>query len=60
MNPGDRFPTGYDAGMKVPVSMVAAAVAVAAAAAAVYARRPVKPPEASGTWLPASRLPTRR
>jgi hypothetical protein len=51
---------GYDAGMKVSASTVAATVAVAAAAALVFARRPVKPPEASGTWLPASRLPTRR
>ena len=46
--------------MKVSARTVAAAVAVAAAAALVLARRPVKPPEASGTWLPASRLPTRR
>lgn len=60
MRTGTVVALGYDAGMKVPVRTVAAAVAVATAAALVFARRPVKPPEASGTWLPASRLPTRR
>lgn len=60
MRTGGAAGLGYDAGMKVSARTVAATVAVAAAAALVFARRPVKPPEASGTWLPASRLPTRR
>ena len=54
MRTGTAVALGYDAGMKVPVRTVAAAVAVATAAALVFARRPVKPPEASGTWLPAA------
>jgi hypothetical protein len=46
--------------MRIPVRLVVAAVAVATAAATVVARRPVKPPETSGTWLPAARQRTRR
>ncbi len=53
---------GYHAGHESLrlLAAVAAAVAVAAAAALVFARRPVKPPEASGPGCPSSRLPTRR
>ncbi len=46
--------------MTISPRLLAVVVAAAVTTVAAVSRRPVKPPEATGAWLPSSRQPTRR